>query len=75
MRYAFRAGSFEEARAKYLKFVAFYNELYNSLPYDVISVIKATMEIAGVCKRFMKHPTRTVSDADMLKIRDMLACH
>ncbi|MEI3064802.1 MAG: hypothetical protein V8S99_08465 [Oscillospiraceae bacterium] len=56
-------------------FVAFYDELYTSLPYDVIAVIKATMELAGVCQRWMKHPTRAVSDADMCKIKEMLERH
>ncbi len=72
---AYQGGKFEESRKMYLDFVSFYDELYNSLPYDVISVIKATMEIAGVCERWMKHPTMAVSDEDMLKIKDMIKRH
>lgn len=71
----YRAGRFEKARESYMRFVAFYDELYTSLPYDVIAVIKATMELAGVCQRWMKHPTRAVSDADMCKIKEMLERH
>ena len=65
----YKAGNFKAARAKYMRFAQFINELYTSFPYDVIAVIKATMELAGVCKRYMKKPTRSVADEDMPKIK------
>ncbi|NLF28499.1 MAG: dihydrodipicolinate synthase family protein [Clostridiales bacterium] len=72
---SYKKGDFEAARAEYMRFVAFYEELYNSLPYNVIAVIKAAMEVLGVCDRQMRHPVRSVSDQDMEKIREMMIRH
>ncbi len=72
----YRAGKIDAARAEYMKLVAFYRELYYTLPYPmVIPQIKAVMEIAGICQRWMKHPVREVTNEDMHTIEEMLKRH
>ncbi|MBQ6544348.1 MAG: dihydrodipicolinate synthase family protein [Lachnospiraceae bacterium] len=71
----YNEGRFEVCREKYLKFADFYDELFFCVDNDVIAITKATMELAGVCKRWMKHPTASVSDEDMEVIKDVLARH
>jgi len=69
-----RAGRHEEARDKYMKMIGFLSELYYGLPYPtMMPQIKAVLEIWGICGRTMAHPTAAVSDADMEKIRGLLA--
>lgn len=68
-------GDAARAREEYRKFSDFYEELYNTLPYNVIASIKGAMEVLGVCGRWMRHPVRSVSDEDMRKIREMMARH
>ncbi len=69
------SGDAESAREEYRKFSDFYEELYNTLPYNVIASIKGAMEVLGVCGRWMRHPVRSVSDEDMQKIREMMTRH
>lgn len=71
----YNAGKFEECRTKYLKFADFYDELFFCVDFDVIAITKATMELAGTCKRWMKHPTASVSDEGMEVIKDVLKRH
>lgn len=69
------AGRFEECREKYMKFVDFYDELFFCVDKDVISITKAVMELAGVCGRWMKKPTASVTDEEMEVIKDVLKRH
>ncbi len=71
----YNAGKFEECRAKYMKFVDFYDELFYCVDKDVIAITKATMEIAGTCKRWMKRPTASVTDEEMEVIKGVLKRH
>lgn len=71
----YRAGNFEACRETYLKFAEFYDELFFCVDKDVIAITKATMELAGTCKRFMKRPTASVTDEEMEVIRGVLERH
>jgi len=71
----YNAGKFEECREKYMKFADFYDELFFCVDKDVIAITKATMELAGVCKRWMKKPTANVTDEEMEVIKDVLKKH
>jgi len=72
----YRKGDNDTAREEYMKLISFFRELYTALPYPmVISQIKAVMEIAGICERWMKHPVKEVSDEHMRVIEDMLKRH
>ena len=71
----YNAGKFEECREKYMKFADFYDELFFCVDKDVIAITKATMELAGICKRWMKRPTASVTDEEMEVIKDVLKRH
>lgn len=71
----YMAGEFDICREKYLKFVDFYDELFFCVDKDVISITKATMEIIGTCKRWMKRPTANVTDEEMKVIEGVLKKH
>lgn len=72
----YQAGKMDDARAGYLKMISFLRELYFTLPYPtMMPQIKAVLEIAGVCGRYMTKPTRSVSDEDMDRIREMMKRH
>ena len=71
----YNAGKFEECREKYLKFADFYDELFFCVDKDVIAITKATMELVGICKRWMKRPTASVTDDEMEVIKDVLKRH
>lgn len=71
----YKDGKFEECRSEYLRFADFYDELFFCVDFDVIAITKATMELAGCCKRWMKTPTASVDDAGMEVIKDVLKRH
>ena len=71
----YNAGKFEECREKYMKFADFYDELFFCVDKDVIAITKATMELAGTCKRWMKRPTASVTDEELEVIKDVLKRH
>lgn len=71
----YRDGKFEQCREKYMKFVDFYDELFFCVDKDVIAITKATMEVAGVCKRWMKKPTASCTDEEMEVIKSVLKKH
>ena len=54
---------------------SFYDELFFCVDKDVIAITKATMELAGTCKRWMKRPTASVTDEEMEVIKDVLKRH
>lgn len=72
----YKAGKRGHLLEEHMKLVSFFSELYYTLPYPmVISQIKAVMEIGGICGRWMRHPVREVTDADMKVIEDMMKRH
>ena len=72
----YKNGDVEAARNGYFKMISFLKELYFTLPYPtMMPQIKAMLEIAGVCGRYMTKPTHAVSDEHMKAIREMMQRH
>lgn len=71
----YQEGRFELCREKYMKFVDFYDELFFCVDKDVIAITKAAMELMGVCKRWMKKPTASCTDAEMEVIKAVFHKH
>lgn len=68
----YRKGETESVRQRYMHHAAFWKELYG-LPYPMaMPQIKAVMEIAGVCERWVHAPVKPVTDADMKRIEALL---
>lgn len=69
----FKKGEVESVRARYMHHAAFWKDLYQTLPYPMaMPQIKAVMEIAGVCERWVHRPVKSVVDADMKVIEKLL---
>lgn len=68
----YKKGEVESVHRRYMHHVAFWKELYG-LPYPMaMPQIKAVMEIAGVCERWVHGPVKPVTDADMKAIEALL---
>lgn len=69
----FKKGDAESVRACYMHHATFWKELYQSLPYPMaMPQIKAVMEIAGVCERWVHRPVKPVTDGDMKIVERLL---
>jgi len=72
----YKKGELESVRSRYFKMNAFWKDLYQSLPYPMaMPQIKAVMEIAGVCERWVHSPVKSVTDDDMKVIEALLKKH